>query len=97
MCWIYFLKSKSEVEGVFWRFRNGIEKQSDCMIQVLRSDNGIEYTSKQFIMFCEHADIEHQLIAPYTPQQNGVSERKNRTIMEMVRCMLHEKGLPKEY
>jgi len=48
-------------------------------------------------MFCEEADIEHQLTAPYTPQQNGVSERKNRTIMEMVRCMLHEKGLPKEY
>ena len=39
----------------------------------------------------------HQLTAPYTPQQNGVSERKNQTIMEMVRCMLHEKGLPKEY
>ena len=48
-------------------------------------------------MFCEKTDIEHQLTAPYTPQQNGVSERKNRTIMEMVRCMLHEKGLPKEY
>ena len=48
-------------------------------------------------MFCEEAGIEHQLTAPYTPQQKGVSERKNQTIMEMVRCMLHEKGLPKEY
>ena len=48
-------------------------------------------------MFCEKTDIEHQLTAPYTPQQNGVSERKNRKIMEMVRYMLHEKGLPKEY
>nr|KYP56919.1 Retrovirus-related Pol polyprotein from transposon TNT 1-94 [Cajanus cajan] len=48
-------------------------------------------------MYCEESCIEHQLTTPYTPQQNGVSERKNRTIMEMVRCMLHEKGLPKEY
>jgi len=47
--------------------------------------------------FCEEADIEHQLTAPYTPQQNEVSERKNQTIMEMMRCILHEKGLPKEY
>lgn len=97
MCWIYFLKSKSEVAGVFWRFKQWIEKQSGCMIQVLRSDNGKEYTSEQFTTFCEGAGIEHQFTAPYTPQQNGVSERKNRTIMEMVRCMLHEKGLPKEY
>ena len=68
------------------------------MIQALRFDNGKEYTSVQFIMFCgEEAGIEHQLTAPYTPQQNRVSERKNWTIMEMVRCMLHEKGLPKEY
>ena len=98
MCWIYFLKFKSEVEGVFWRFKQWIEKQSGCMIQALRFDNGKEYTSVQFIMFCgEEAGIEHQLTAPYTPQQNGVSERKNQTIMEMVRYMLHEKGLPKEY
>jgi hypothetical protein len=44
-----------------------------------------------------NAGIEHQLTAPYTPQQNGVVERKNRTIMEMARCMLHDKGLPKEF
>ncbi|KAM7516070.1 hypothetical protein LguiA_005653 [Lonicera macranthoides] len=44
-----------------------------------------------------NAGIEHQLTAPYTPQQNGVVERKNRTIMEMARCLLHDKGLPKEF
>ena len=54
-------------------------------------------SSAQFTMFCEEAGIENQLTAPYTPQQNGVSERKNQMIMEMIRCMLHEKGLPKEY
>ncbi|WVZ06476.1 hypothetical protein V8G54_019822 [Vigna mungo] len=56
----------------------------------------LEYTSYQFNYFCEEAGIEHQLTTPYTPQQNGVSERKNRTIMEMARCLMFEKHLPKE-
>lgn len=97
MCWIYFLRFKSEVAGVFFKFKQWIENQSGCKIQVLRSDNGKEYTSNEFNKFCEETGIEHQLTAPYSPQQNGVSERKNRTIMEMSRCMLHEKNLPKEY
>ena len=48
-------------------------------------------------MFCEEVGIEHQLTTPYTPQQNGVGERKNHTIMEMSRCLMFEKNLPKEY
>jgi len=65
-------------------------------LQTIRSDNGKEYTNDIFDKFCEEADIEHQLTVPYIPQQNGVSERKNRSIMEMTRCMLHEKELPKK-
>ena len=60
-------------------------------------DNGKEYTSNEFDKFFEETGIEHQLTAPYTPQQNGVNERKNRTIMEMARWLLHKKELPKEY
>ncbi|RDX76727.1 hypothetical protein CR513_43252, partial [Mucuna pruriens] len=82
MCWIYFLKFKSEVVGVFWQFKQWIETQSGHKIQALRSDNGKEYTSNQFYYFCKEARIEHQLTAPYTPQQNGVSVRKNYTIMD---------------
>ncbi|TYJ99556.1 Retrovirus-related Pol polyprotein from transposon TNT 1-94 [Cucumis melo var. makuwa] len=51
----------------------------------------------EFDKFCEDSSIKHQLTAPYTPQQNGVSERRNRYIMEMTRCMLHEKSLPKKF
>ncbi|KAL8093594.1 hypothetical protein AgCh_035470 [Apium graveolens] len=97
VCWIYFLRFKSKVLGVFFKFKQWIEKQSGCKIQALRSDNGKEYTSNEFNKFCEDAGLEHQLTAPYSPQKNGVSERKNRTIMEMSRCMLYEKNLPKEY
>jgi len=82
---------------VFWNFKAKVENQSGCKIQTLRSDNGKEYTSNQFKLLCDKAGIEHQLTVPYTPQQNGVSERKNRTIMEMTRCMLHEKHLPKRF
>ena len=65
-------------------------------MQKIRSDNGKEYTNEIFDKFYEEAGIEHQLTTLYTPQQNGVSERKNRSIMEMTRCMLHEKELPKK-
>ena len=79
------------------KFKNMVETQSGCKIQFLRSDNGKEYTSAKFNQFYEEAGIEHQLTAPYTPEQNGVSERRNRTVMEMARCMLHEMELPKTF
>ena len=82
MCWIYFLRFKSAVAGVFFKFKNWIENQSGFRIQVLRSYNDKEYTLNEFDKFCEEVGIEHQLTTPYTPKQNGVSERKNRTIME---------------
>ncbi|KAH9704279.1 hypothetical protein KPL70_011388 [Citrus sinensis] len=97
MCWVYFLKQKSEVASVFWKFKTWIENQSGCKIKVIRSDNGTEYTADKFAKFCEAAGIEHQLTATYTPQQNGVSERKNRTVMEMARCLLFEKEMPKMF
>ena len=97
MCWIFFLKFKSKVAGVFWKFKKMVENQSGYKIQSIRSHNGKEYTSAEFNLFCEEAGIEHQLTAPYTPEQNGVSERRNKYVMEMARCMLHQKELLKEF
>jgi len=93
----FFLKFKHEVVGVFMKFKKMVETQSGYKIQFLRSNNGKEYTSTKFNLFCEKAGIAHQLTAPYTPQQNGVNERRNRSVMEIARCMLHEKELPKTF
>ena len=65
------MKQKLEGAGVFWKFKARVENESTCLIQTVRSDNDKEYTSATFNRFCEEAGIEHQLTAPYTPQQNG--------------------------
>ncbi|CAI9776083.1 unnamed protein product [Fraxinus pennsylvanica] len=70
------ITTNSEVAGVFWKFKKIVENKSCCKIQVLRSDNGKEYTSAKFNLFCEEAGIEHQLTAPYTLEQNGVKRDK---------------------
>lgn len=81
---LMFLKALSLVEKESWVSLNG-----------LRTDRGGEFNSNEFTNFCAKHGIRRQLTVAYIPQQNGVAERKNRTIMNMVRCMLTEKKLPK--
>jgi hypothetical protein len=92
--WIYFLKAKSEVFARFQEFRALVENQSGKRIKVLRSDNGGEYSSRQFVDFCAQHGIRRQMTVPYNPQQNGVAERKNRAITGAARSMLHDQSLP---
>jgi len=92
--WIYFLKTKDEVFDRFSEFRALVENQSGRWIQVLRSDNGSEYTSNEFVEYCVVEGIKKELMVPYSPQQNGVAERKNRTIVGATRAMIHDQGLP---
>ncbi|GKA70962.1 cysteine-rich receptor-like protein kinase 25-like protein, partial [Tanacetum coccineum] len=66
-------------------------------IKCLRSDRGGEFTSNLFNEFCEAQGNKRQLTAAYTPQKNGVAERRNRTLMNMVRCLLDEKSMPKYF
>ena len=91
--WVYFLKLKSEVFNMFLAFKAFVEKQSRHQIFKLRFDNGGEYVNNKFINFCTKHGIQMQQTVPYTPQQNGVVERKNRTLKEMDNCMLQSKGL----
>ena len=72
------------------------EAEKDVKIKCVRSDRGGEFTSDEFKSLCDKSEIKKQLIVPYPPQQNGVVERKNRTIMGLVRSMLKEKKLPLE-
>lgn len=69
---------------MFVRFKNAVEKEIGLNIKCLRTNRGGEFTSNEFTNFCEMNDIRRQLIAAYTPQQNGVAKRKNCTIMNMV-------------
>ncbi|CAL2253987.1 unnamed protein product [Prunus armeniaca] len=73
MCWVYFLRHKSEALTVFKKFKATVELQSGYKLKKLRSDRGGEYTSVEFDSFCEDVGIERQLTTPYTPQQNGVA------------------------
>lgn len=95
--WVYFLKEKEEAFDAFKQLLAMAEKQSGYYIKVLRSDRGGEYTSRAFQEFCKENGIKHQLTAAYTPQQNGVSERKNRTILDMARSMLKGKHMPTSF
>ena len=63
-------------------------------MKALRNDNGGEYISSEFKDFFSKEGIRRELIAPHNPQQNGVAERNNRTIMGVTRAMLHDQGLP---
>ncbi|GAU18821.1 hypothetical protein TSUD_228110 [Trifolium subterraneum] len=92
--WVYFLNEKSEALVIFQKFKIMVENATQHKIQCLRTDKGGEYTSIAFNEFCDLHGIRRQLTTTYTPKQNGVSERKNRTILNMVRCMLDDKKIP---
>nr|KYP49198.1 Retrovirus-related Pol polyprotein from transposon TNT 1-94 [Cajanus cajan] len=95
--WIYFLHDKSETFNAFKRFKAYVEKEVGTYIVYLRTDRGGEFTSKAFSEFCDQQGISRQLTAAYTLQQNEVAERKNRTIMNAIRAVLHEKQVPKTF
>ena len=92
--WIYFLRSKSDCIHKFQSFHRMVEKLSGHSILTLRSDNGGEYTSHAFHTYCSLHGIQRQYSQSYTPQHNGVAERKNRTLLNIVRCFLIESQLP---
>ena len=74
-----------------------VENQSGHRIKILRTDRDGEYVSNEFLNFCKTNGIHKQFIVPYTPQRNGVAERKNGTIMEMACNMMEAKHFPNEY
>ncbi|KAK1606568.1 hypothetical protein QYE76_030241 [Lolium multiflorum] len=92
--YIYFMKHKSETFEKFKEFQSEVENQRNKKIKFLRSDRGGEYLSYEFGMHLKKCGILSQLTPPGTPQRNGVSERRNRTLLDMVRSMMSLTDLP---
>ncbi|KAK1415024.1 hypothetical protein QVD17_30793 [Tagetes erecta] len=92
--WVYFLHAKSETAELLKEFIIKIENQLECKVKTLRSDNGTEFKNANVDLFCAEKGIARQYSAPRTPQQNGVAERKNRTLIEAARSMLADAKIP---
>lgn len=94
---VYFLKRKNEVIEKFKIYAAEVTNRFEKTIKTIRSDNGGEYTSDSFENLLKTMGIHHQRTISYTPQQNGVAERKNRTLVEMAKCMLLDANMDKKY
>lgn len=92
--YVYLMKNKSESFEKFKEYKNEVENQLDKKIKALRTDRGGEYLSIEFSTFLKECGIVPQLTPPGTPQWNGVSERRNRTLLDMVRSMMCQTELP---
>jgi hypothetical protein len=93
--YVYYVSFIDDYSRKTWfYFKAFILNLFERKIKIPRSNNGGEYTSKEFVRFCRDAEIKRKLTTPYNPQQNGVVERKNRTIMEVVKTMIHDQDLP---
>ncbi|KAH9802840.1 retrovirus-related pol polyprotein from transposon TNT 1-94-like protein [Citrus sinensis] len=95
--WVYPIKKKSDVFPVFKEYKARVELESGKKIKCLRTDNGGEYTDSEFLAFCKQEGIQRQFTVAYTPQQNGVAERMNKTLTERIRAMLRTADLPNSF
>jgi hypothetical protein len=95
--WVFFLQDKSETEGTLKRFLRRAQNEFELKVKKIRSDNGSEFKNLQVEEFLEEEGIKHEFSAPDTPQQNGMVERKNETLIDMARTMLGEFKTPERF
>ncbi|GJW48764.1 retrovirus-related pol polyprotein from transposon TNT 1-94 [Tanacetum coccineum] len=95
--WVYFLKKKSQAPETIISFIKRVENQNDIKVKQLRIDNGTEFRIDTLVNFCDEKGISQNFSSPYTPKQNGVAERKNRTLIEAARIMLSGSVFSKQY
>jgi transposase InsO family protein len=88
--WVFFFHDKSETQELLKKFLKTAQNEFDANVKKIRSDNDSEFKNTQVEDYLDQEGIKHEFSAPYTPQQNGVPERKNRTLIEPVRTMLDE-------
>ncbi|GJV74956.1 putative ribonuclease H-like domain-containing protein [Tanacetum coccineum] len=95
--WVFFLRTKDETSGILKEFIRQIQNQLNQKVKTIRSDNGTEFKNKDVIEFCGSMGIKREYSNARTPQQNGVAERKNRTLIEAARTMLADSFLPNTF
>jgi transposase InsO family protein len=92
--WVNFIREKSDTFDVFKELCTQLQREKGCGIVRIRSDHGTEFENSRFDEYCTEEGIKHEFSSPITPQQNGVVKRKNRTLQESARVLLHAKHLP---
>ncbi|GJR66024.1 putative ribonuclease H-like domain-containing protein [Tanacetum coccineum] len=95
--WVFFLRTKDETSGILKDFIRQIENQLNQKVKTIRCDNGTEFKNRDVIEFCGSKGIKREYSNARTPQQNGVAERKNRTLIEAARTMLADSFLPNTF
>ena len=95
--WVHIILYKTEVQDVFRRFANRAMNNYGVKIKHIRSDNGTEFKNTGLDLYLDTLGITHEFSAPYTPRQNGIVERKNKTLVEIAWTMLHEYKTPRKF
>jgi transposase InsO family protein len=95
--WVFFLHNKSEVASIFKKFAKKAQNEFDCKIKKIRSGNGNEFDNTNIHEYCDEIGIKHEVSATYTSRQNGVVERKNRTLITLARTMIDEYNTPERF
>nr|GEU37114.1 hypothetical protein [Tanacetum cinerariifolium] len=88
--WVFFLATKDETSSILKTFITGLENQLSLKVKVIRCDNGTEFKNNVLNQFCGMKGIKREFSIPRTPQQNGIAERKNKTLIEAARTILNK-------
>jgi transposase InsO family protein len=95
--WLTLLRSKADAPAAIMAFQARVERECGKKLKVLRTDNGGEFTSVEFGEHCAGEGIQRHFSAPYTPQQNGVVERRNQMVVSTARSILRARGMPNHF
>jgi transposase InsO family protein len=95
--WVFFLQEKSQTQDTLKGFLRRAQNEFGLRIKKIRSDNETEFKNSQIEGFLDEEGIKHEFSSPYTPQQNGVVDRKNRTLLDIARSMLDEYKTPDRF
>ncbi|XP_019240977.1 PREDICTED: uncharacterized protein LOC109220963 [Nicotiana attenuata] len=95
--WTHLLSCKSNALQVVKAFSAMVKNQFNCSIKTTRTDNGLEFINSEIASFLQFEGIIHQKTCPYTPQQNGIVERKYKYLPETAKALLYQSKLPMQY